>query len=68
MHSAVPTCENCAEPIERYVSVFSERGIEEEMLACDCKAVRIRHAPRDARVGEDAVPDAWPSGTKGAKQ
>lgn len=62
MHSAVPTCEGCGEPIGRYVSAFSERGIEEEMLACDCTALRLRHAPRDAVADEDAVPDEWPSG------
>lgn len=62
MHSAVPTCEDCDEPIQRYVSSFSENGIEEETLACDCKAVRIRYSPREARGGgEGAVPDSWPS-------
>lgn len=63
MHTAVPTCADCTEPIRRYVSSFSDRGIEEELLACECRAVKLRHAPRDAIVDDDAVPDPWPDGT-----
>jgi len=67
MHAAVPTCEECGEPIERYVSSFSARGIEEEMLACDCTALKLRHAPGDRLVDEDEVPDDWPGGRRVAK-
>lgn len=34
------------------------------MLACECTALKLRHAPQDRLVEEETVPDTWPSGER----
>lgn len=59
MHSAVPLCEDCEEPIRRYVAGFSGSDVSEEVVACECSAVRLHYDDGD-RPPADTVPDAWP--------
>jgi hypothetical protein len=58
MHSAVPLCDDCGEPIRRYVESFSGASVGEEIVACDCQAVTVSYGPEKEPPAE-SIPDAW---------
>jgi len=58
IHSAIPVCSDCGEPIQRYVNAFSDASVAEEVVACDCEAVTISYT-RDPDPPAESIPDSW---------